>query len=131
MKALFLSLATFVAFATQSSNAKISCLDCSFTNLNLTVDTEIDTSQCQVKESEICAMSVNVDYRNSNDTYFTSSGIDDGILLLTNGEPQLVVTTSIWFNQLRVQRMASLVCFSGSTCGLDIFKGVYKDQREC
>ena len=131
MQGLFLSLATFAVFATQSSNAKISCLECPYTNLNLTVDIEISTVGCEVKENDLCSMMVNIDYQNSNMTYFTMGSIDDSMLLLTNGEPQLTVTTSIWFNQLRAQRAANVFCFSGSTCGLDLFKGVYKDQRKC
>ncbi|UJR20515.1 hypothetical protein I4U23_023643 [Adineta vaga] len=63
-----------------------------------------------------------------NNSFAIMSGSKDAGLILTNGEPQVTETTFIWFDNDRVQRLANILCFSGSSCGLDLLKQLYREK---
>jgi len=97
-------------------------------HFNLTTDVDLNIQGCTLLDSEVCTLILRIDYTDSNDSFAILDGSRVPILILTNGEPQVSEVTFIWFNELRVQRMASIICFSTSSCGLDLIKQIYKDK---
>jgi hypothetical protein len=114
----------------KSNDAKVSCTSCPSIHINRTHDVELDTQGCTLEDDEICSLVLRIDYTNDNNSFAIISGVQDAILILTNGEPQVSEITFIWFNELRVQRMASISCFAGASCGFDLIKQIYKDECE-
>ncbi len=107
----------------------MSCTSCpTAIHFNLTTDTDLNIHGCTLLDSEVCSLMLRIDYIDSNDSFAMLAGSEIPVLILTNGEPQVSETTFIWFNELRVQRMASIICFSTSSCGLDLIKQIYKDR---
>ncbi len=125
------SLTIILYLGVKLSNARVSCTECLMPiNINLTSDTDLNTDGCTLVDSEVCSLILRIDYTNSNDTFAFIDGLKTAVLILTNGEPQVSETTFIWFNEFRIQRMATIICFSASSCGLDLIKHLYKDKCE-
>ncbi|CAF2560900.1 unnamed protein product [Rotaria sp. Silwood2] len=121
--------ATFIfIFGIKFCNATVSCATCQSISFNLTTDTDLNTDGCTLEEKEVCSLILRVDYTNSNNSFALIDGSQEEVLILTNGDPQVSEETFIWFNQLRVQRMANILCFAGTSCGLDLIKQIYRDQ---
>ncbi|CAF1188152.1 unnamed protein product [Rotaria sp. Silwood1] len=89
---------------------------------------DLNTDGCPLEADEVCSLSLRIDYTNSNNSFALIGGSPEAVLVLTNGEPQVNEITFIWFNELRVQRMASILCFSVASCGLDLIKQIYREQ---
>lgn len=131
LNTLVLSLTIILFAGIQSSDATVSCTNCPTTiYLNVTSDTDINTQGCGLLDSEVCSLILHIDYMDINDSFALFMGSNTPMLILTNGEPQVSETVFIWFNELRVQRMANVVCFASSSCGLDLVKQLYKDKCE-
>ncbi|CAF3299172.1 unnamed protein product [Rotaria socialis] len=125
---LFLVVIIFI-FGIKPSNATVSCTTCSNSmRINITTDKDLDTTGCKLEEDELCSLVLRIDYTNSNSSFAIFSGSEEAALILTNGEPQLSEVTFIWFNELRVQRMANILCFAGASCGVDLLKKIYRDE---
>jgi hypothetical protein len=128
MNTIVFLLTVILCFGVKSCTS-VSCTICpSIININLTTDIDLNTDGCVLKEEEMCSLILRIDYTNSNDSYAIIDGIKEGILILTNGEPQASELAFIWFNELRVQRMANVYCFSAASCGLDILKQIYREK---
>lgn len=116
----------------QSTLATISCTYCTTPiHINLTSDTDLNTHGCTLYDAEICTLKLRIDYTNVDNNFADIDGILDGGLILTNGEPELTETTSIWFDALHVRRLANILCFSSSSCGFDLLKSIYRDNCKC
>ncbi len=122
------TLTVILLLSVKSLNATVSCTNCPMgIHFNLTSDADLNTEGCTLVDSEVCSLILRIDYTDSNDSFAGLFGSQVPILILTNGEPQVSETTFIWFNELRVQRMAEIICFSSSSCGLDLIKQIYKN----
>ncbi|CAF1679332.1 unnamed protein product [Adineta ricciae] len=112
-----------------SCDAGISCVSCpSSISINITTDTDIDTSSCTLKEDELCSLILRVEYVIGNESFALIDGSNDGGLILTNGEPQSSESMFVRFDENRAQRFANIACFSGSSCGLDLLKKIYREK---
>lgn len=129
VKAILFSVALISFFNRNSCHAKVSCTTCPFSiPINLTTDKDLNTDGCVLEEDETCSLVLRIDYTNSNNSFALLSGSSDSVLVLTNGEPQVSEVTFIWFNELRVQRMANILCFADTSCGVDVIKKIYRDE---
>ena len=112
-----------------SCDARVSCVSCpSSISINIATDTDIDTSSCTLKDDEICSLILRIEYVIGNNSFALMDGSNDAGLILTNGEPQSSETLFVWFDEIRAQRFANIGCFSGSSCGLDLLKKIYKEK---
>ena len=120
---LLLALTVF-----RTGDALVSCAECPTITINVATDAEIPTDSCSIKPEELCQLLLRIDYTESEKNFALMYGANESVLLLSNGDPQVIETTSIWFNEVRVQRMATINCFVGSSCGLDRLKTIYRDE---
>lgn len=123
----FFLLTIFLLSFVRKCESRVSCAVCDSIRLNITTDVEIPTSSCSIKEEEVCTLILRIDYTDGERNFVAIDGINETMLTLTNGEPQIAETTSIWFNEVRLQRMASINCFSIASCGFDQMKKIYRD----
>jgi len=129
MNVIVFSLTIIFLFGVNSCDGLVSCLSCPTSpSINLTIDTDLNTDGCILENDELCSLILRIDYTNGSNNFALFSGSKEAVLLLTNGEPQVSETTFIWFNEYRVQRMASIYCFSGTSCGVDLIKQIYRDK---
>ena len=117
-----------LSFIAKITDGKVSCAVCDSIRVNLTTDTTLNTDGCTIKEQEVCTLIVRADYVTVNNSFAYADGSAEAALVLTNGEPQMTDITSIWLNELKVQRTVNILCFAGTSCGLDLLKSTYKDQ---
>ena len=109
-------------------DGRVSCAVCPAISFNITTDVDIPTSSCSIKDEDVCQLILRIDYSNNEKNFLLIDGVNETTLILTNGEPQITETALIWFNEIRLQRMASIVCFYGSSCGLDRLKQIYRQD---
>jgi hypothetical protein len=129
MNVIVFSLTIIFLFGVNSCNGIVSCLSCPTSpSINLTTDTDLNTAGCTLEDDDLCSIILRIDYMNSNNSFALFSGSKEAVLLLTNGEPQVSESTFIWFNEYRVQRIASIYCFSGASCGVDLIKQIYREK---
>ena len=128
-KTFVLSLSVVVLLlGTQSCSAKVPCASCPQAQVNISTDAELNTGDCALEDADICSLVLRIDYTYSNESFVLISGSPASTLVLTNGEPMVNEAASIWFDQVRVQRMATIVCFASASCGLDLLKQIYRDK---
>ncbi|CAF1228759.1 unnamed protein product [Adineta steineri] len=109
--------------------AAIGCMDCPPIQLNITVDTKIDTTGCSSKEAPFCLANLRLNYVQQNESFAQFLGSPIEMLLLSNGAPVVSHETFIWLNKFYVNYLANAICFSTTSCGVDDIQHAYLKMR--
>lgn len=125
-----LTVNMILVLATGQSNATLECLSCPPASVNLTSDAKLNTTGCTLVNGDLCVLSVYIDYLHPNENLVMFNATTTSILVFSNGQPQLTSSAVIWFDQVRVQRVASVQCLAGTGCGVDLLQQQYSEQSE-
>ena len=125
-----LALSVILVLPISQSDANLECLSCPPALVNLTSDVTLNTTGCTLVNGDLCVLSVHIDYLHPNENLATFNATTTSILVFSNGQPQLTSSAVIWFDQVRVQRVASVQCLAGTGCGVDLLQQQYSEQSE-
>jgi hypothetical protein len=125
---VLLAIGIVCAFAASTCRANVSCMRCSSLSVNPLTDTDLNTDGCTSVDSALCTLILRIDYAAPNKSFAIIDGSDEKQLILSNGEPQSNQVTFVWFTEVHVERFVNIICFSGTSCGVDLIKKIYKED---
>lgn len=125
-----LALTVIFVLATRQSNAIVQCLSCPPASVNLTSDAKLNTTGCTLVNGDLCVLSVQIDYSHPDQNAANFNAVNTPILVFSNDQPQLTSNAVIWFDQVRMQRVATVQCLAGTSCGVDLLQKQYSEQSE-
>jgi hypothetical protein len=120
-----LALTVILVLTIGQSDATVACLSCPPASVNLTSDAQLNTTGCTLVNGDLCVLSVHIDYSHPNENLASFIATSTSTLVLTNGKPQLVSNAAIWFDEVRVQRVAS-ISFNNTTASR-VSPGCFRD----